>query len=120
MLFCDFVAETEEGIALEFDEGLALFAVEVIMLWVAIVMFVDTASIEFKASQETGVDEFFEGTVDGGSGDVVGCAFGGKLFDELIGIEVFVVGEDAFDEELALFGVPEAAALEVFLEPFDG
>lgn len=72
MLFGDFVAETEEGVALEFDEGLALFAVEVIMLWVAIIMFVDAASIEFKTAQETGVDKFFEGAVDGGSGDVVG------------------------------------------------
>jgi hypothetical protein len=107
----DFVTKPDNFIAGKFDQLSTLGAVQVVVFGVAVVEFVHASTVEFEAMEETCVDEFLEGSINGGTRDVVVRAFGGELIDKQIGIEMLVSVEDLFEQELFLGGVPESAGL---------
>lgn len=98
---------------------MALGAVKVIVLWVAVVVLIDGATVELKASKEPCINEFFECPVHSRPRYVVGAPFSRELVHQLIGVEMLVMAEDSFDQEASLFGISLSTALQVFLETLD-
>ncbi len=93
-------------------------AVEMIMFRVAIVMLVDTATVQFKSPQESCIDEFVQRAIDGGATDVVMLPFPRKLFDELVGIKVLVATKDLLNQKTALLGFPQSPADQILFKTF--
>ena len=112
----DLLPQLGQLLGLELEQIMALDAVKVIVLGVAIIVFVDAAAVEFKTPQQAGIDELFQRAVDRRAADVVVFAFPGKLIDELVGVEVFVMAEDLFDQVSTLLSLSQPAAEQVFLE----
>lgn len=111
----NFIPDSNEFIAGKFDELTTLGAVQVVVLGVSVVKFVHASTVEFEAMEQTCVDEFLEGSIDGWAGDVVGSTPGGELIDQQIGIEMLVSIENLFEQELFLGGVPKSTGLEELL-----
>jgi len=95
---------------------MALFAVEMVVLGIAIVVFVNRPAIQFEFPQQTGIHEFSQGAIDGRTADVSGVSFGGQLRNKLVGIEMLVMAEDKLDQDPPLLGIPHPATLEVLRE----
>jgi len=119
LLLGDFFEKFRNCIASEFDQFVTLGAVEMIVLRVAIVVFVNAASIKLETSQKSRVNKFFERPVNSGSRYVVEAPFARKLVHQLVGVEMLMVAKDPFDEKTPLLGVSLASALKVLLEPLD-
>jgi hypothetical protein len=111
------VPQFDEIVALEFEEPVALFTIQVVMLGIAVVVFVDSPSVQFELPQQAGIDELGQGPIDRRTADVSGVSLGGKLRNELVGVEVLVMAENVVDQDPSLFGVPHSAALEVLGKP---
>jgi hypothetical protein len=75
MLPRDLVTQLRELLRLELKELVASHAVEMVVRWITIVVFIDATTVELKAAQQTRVHEFFERTVYRWSTDVVGITF---------------------------------------------
>ena len=118
MLGRDFFEECGDVFVAEFDELAAFFADEVIVLWVAVVVFVDFAVIGAgDFANESGVFEFADGAIDGGAADATAVAAGlCEACDDAIAVEVFVFGEDFADDSFAFLGEAFAARAEEFTE----
>ena len=71
---------------LELDDPSALFADEMVVEWIAVVVVEDRPGTEFDPPEETGINEFGERTVDGGATDAFACL--PQFLDELFGVEV--------------------------------
>ncbi len=104
MLTSNFVAQLGELFGLKLKQLVTSDAVKVIVRWVTVVVFIHTATIEFKASQQTGINELFECSIDSWSANVVRLAFARELVDQLVGIEMLVAAEDLLNEESSLVG----------------
>lgn len=118
MLGRDFFEESGDVIISKFDEFVAFFADEVIVLWVPVVVFVDFAVISASDfANESGVFEFADGAVDGGAADATTVtAWLSKTGDDAVAVEVFVVGEDFADDGFAFLSETFAARAEEFTE----
>ena len=102
------VADTDDLIACKFDKFPAFSAVEVIVLGVTVVQLVHAAAFEFEAVQQSGVYKFFKSSVDSWSRNVVRRAFGRKLVDQQICVEMLVAIEDLFEQEFFLGSVSQS------------
>ena len=111
----DLISQADEFFAGEFDQLTAFGAVQVVVFGITVVQFVHASTVEFEAVEESCVYEFLEGSIDGRPRDVVIRTSRGKLFDQQIGIEVFVAVEDLFEQELFLRCISKSATLEEFL-----
>jgi hypothetical protein len=120
MLPRDLVAQLCELLGLKFQQLMAGDTVEMIMGWIAVIVFVDTATVEFKAPQQSRVDKFFQCAVNGGATDIAGLALAGQLVDQLVGIKVFVPGENLFDQKTPLVRFAQTAALQILFESLNG
>lgn len=116
----DLVSQADEFFAGEFDQLPAFGAVQVVVFGIAVIQFVHASAVEFEAVEESCVYEFLEGSVDRWPRDIVLRASRGELFDQQIGIEVFVSVEDLIEQELFLRRITQAAAFEEFLVAFQG
>jgi hypothetical protein len=95
--FCDRFSDLQQFRAREFDQFPAFCAVQMVMLGVPVVVFVDTATVQFETIQQAGIDELAQGSIDSWSGDIVRGALGRELFHQLIGVKMFVAIENLFD-----------------------
>jgi hypothetical protein len=87
------------------------------VVWrIAIVVFVDAAAIQLKATQKPGVDKLFERSVDGGPRYVIGRALAGQLFDQLVGVKVLMMAEDLVDQKSTLIRIAQITTLQVLLK----
>lgn len=116
----DLIPQSNEFLAGEFDQLSAFGAVQVVVFGVAVVQFVHASAVEFEAVEESCVYEFLEGSVDGRPRDIVIRASRGELFDQQIGIEMFVSVEDLIEQEFFLRRISQPAALEEFLVSLQG
>src|SRR5262245_49232996 len=105
-----------QGRTLEFDHLAAGAALEVFVLRVAVIVLVALARPQFQLAQQSGIDQFLEGAVDGGAAGLIAALL--QRVDELIGVEVVVLLEDVVDQIALLFGVAlrPGAAGQVFAE----
>jgi hypothetical protein len=110
------VAQFDEIVALEFEQPMALLAVEMVVLGIAVVVFVNGPAVQFEFPQQTGIHELGQGAIDGRTAYVSRFSLGGKLRNKLVGIEVLVMAEDILDQDPPLLGVPHPATLEVLRE----
>ncbi len=78
----NFISDSNEFIAGKFDELATLGAIQVVVFGVSVVEFVHASTVEFEAMEQTSVDEFLEGSIDGWAGDVVGRTARGELIDQ--------------------------------------
>ena len=115
----DGVAEFEEFVALEFVELFALFAVQVVVLGVAVVVFEDGAAVEGELSQQAGFYEFVEGSIDRRPTDSPSVAPLRQLFQELVGVEMFVMAEDVIDQQAAGLRHSHPTALQVLFKTLE-
>lgn len=120
MLAGDGVSQLQQLIALEFDQLVTFRAIEMIMLWIAIIMFVHATAIEFKFAKKARFDKLVKRTIDGWATDVIVLSFAGQLVDQLIGIKMFMMLEDLFDQIATLVCIAQAATLQVLFEALLG
>jgi len=112
----DFIADFDDLFAGELDQFPALGTVQMVVFGISIVEFIHAPAVEFEAVKQPGVDELTKGAIDGGAGHVIRATLGGKLIDQLIGIEVLMPIEDLFEQILFLVGIPKASRLkELFI-----
>ena len=87
-----------------------------LVLRVAVVMFVKRSTPHIEFSQQAGIDEFSQGSVDSRSADMPFQAFSREPLDQLVRVEVVVLAEDFVDQVAPLFGIAHPATLQVFIK----
>lgn len=120
MLAGNLFAKPYQFVRLEFCQLAAFDAVEMVVLGVAIVVFVNAATVEFETSQKPCVDEFFERSVDSWAADVVRVPLARQLVDQLVGIEMLVSAKDLFDQKDLLLCLAQSATKQVLFKPLNG
>jgi hypothetical protein len=86
---------------LKLDHLIALLTVKMLVLWVTVVVFVESPRADFQPAKHSGIDQFVQGPVDGGSADAEMLALYGV--DKLVGVEVIVLAEDVSHQLALLF-----------------
>jgi hypothetical protein len=119
MRSCNLVPKPNDIITCEFDEFSALSAVQVIVFGISVVQLVHASTVEFEAVEESCVDEFLEGSVDGWSGNVIRRTTRGKLLNQQISVEMLVPIKYLFEKELLLRGISQSAGLQELLVAFE-
>lgn len=117
MLVGDLIAKLDELFVLELEQPITLGAVEMIVLRIAVVVFINGAAVEDKFAQESRIDEFRQRAINGRTADMARLPAGRQLLHELIGVEMLVPREDVLDQRQPLLRDPHAATLEEFDEP---
>jgi len=105
------IANSVQVGTLKFDQLIADRAMQVIVLGVAIVVFVDGSAAEGHAAQQPGIDEFVECAINGRPADLVAFGLLREIDNQLFGIEVIVPLEDMIDQNPPLLGDPLSLAL---------
>ncbi len=95
---------------------MALCTVKVVVLRVAVVVLVNTSTVQLETSQESRIDKFFQSAINGRPRYVVGTPFPWELVHQLVGVEMLVVAEDSFNQETPLFGISLPTALQILFE----
>ena len=114
------IPQANQFVALKLDQSLAFRAVQMVMLRVAVVVFVDRTPFERKTAQQARLDELIERAIDGGPSDAARMPAMRELFQQRIGVEVIVTFEDVFDQQTLRLRKPLAATLQVFFESLQG
>lgn len=105
------ITNGDERVTLKLNQFSTLRAVQMIVLRVAVIQFVDRTAIELKTLQQSCINEFSQGPVNRGGADVILFPSTGQTVDQLIGVEVIVLLKDRLDQEPPLRGLPQAAGL---------
>ena len=105
-----------ECFTLELDHRPALLADEVVVEGVAVVVVEDGSRAEFDPPQQARVHQFRQRAVNGRAADALARRL--EFLDELIGVEVRVLGEDVVEQLALLLGEPLRlrTAGEIFAE----
>lgn len=93
-----------QGRTLELNHSTALFAQEVVVKGVTVVVVVNDAVAQFDAAEQPSVDQLGQGAVDGGPADPPPRMF--EFVDQLLGIEVVMPGKYMLEQLALLFGEP--------------
>src|SRR5262249_29884005 len=96
MLGGDVLQGRLDRLRLEFDHLVAALADQVFVLRVAVVVLVDSPLANFNSPQQPGVDQLRESAIDRWPADAQ--AGGLDIADQLVGIEMLVLGEDVLDQ----------------------
>ncbi len=99
---------------------MALDAIEMIVLWVTIIVFIHASTIEFKAAKQPCVDEFVESPVNRGAAYVILLPLSRQLVDQLIGIEVLVSTKNLFHQKASLLRFSQTSTAQILLKPLIG
>ena len=115
----DAVVEEIDVIIFELDDFAAIDADEMVVGRfvdeVGVESFLVAAEVNF--AEQSGIDEEFDGAVDGGSGGGKVLALG--ALEEFFGGKVFVLGESELDDRFALLGVAHTFLPYVCIELVD-
>lgn len=121
VLASDRFAKFGQLFTLELDQCVALLAIEVVVLGVAVVVFVNCAAAEGHFHQQPCLDEFVQCAIDGRSTDFAARFLHDRIpleiLHQLIGVEVLVPREDEVDQSPPLLRGPLPLALQIFLKP---
>ena len=107
-------------LVLEFEQPVALRAVEMVVLGIAVVVLIDGPAVEDELAEQARIDEFAERAIDGRPADVPRVPAGRELLHELVGVEMLVPREDVLDQGQPLLRDAHAAALQILDEPVAG
>jgi len=108
----NFVPQGDESLVLELQQPVALGAMEVVVLWIAVVMLIDGASVEHELPKQPRIHKLRQRPVDGRPADVTRLPGLWQLLHELVRVEVLVVAEDMVHQRQPLRRDPHAAALQ--------
>lgn len=105
-----------DGGVLKLDHFATLGALEMIVLGVAIIVFVEGAGSEFKFSEKASIDKFIEGSISCGPADFKACSL--HIRNKSFCIEVIMVAEDKANHIslLACEALGFVTCVQVFLE----
>lgn len=106
MIRSDLVAKPHQLFVLELEQLPAPRAIQVVVLGVAVVMFVNRPAIELETAKQARIDELSERPIDGCRTDVIGLASSWQTIDQFVGVEVIVLAKYQFDQVTALAGLP--------------
>ena len=109
--------QLRQRVALKLNQLSALSAVEVIVLWIAVIVFVNTSPVQLETVQQPGVDELFKRPVDRRLTDVVFVTLTRQIFNQRVSIEMLVPGEHLLNQETTLLGLPQPTNLKVLFKP---
>ena len=87
---------------LKLDHLAALFAVQVLVLRIAVIVFVERPRSDLQPAQQARVDELGERAIDRRPADADAGLF--HVVDELLGVEMVVLAEDVMDHVALLAG----------------
>ncbi len=110
------LTESLEFFTLEFDQFIANGAVQMIVLRVAVIVFVDRSAAKVHPPQEPRIDQFVECSVNGGPANLAALRLLGQVENQFLGIKVVVALENEVDQDLPLLSDPLAFALQEFAE----
>jgi hypothetical protein len=113
------LAQPQQLIAGEFEQLVALGALEMIVLRIAVIVFVHGPAAENHFPQQAGFDHFGQRAVNRRPAHFAGSRGAAQVQEQLIGVEMLVPPGNLFDEDAALLGNSLAARLQKFLEPFE-
>jgi hypothetical protein len=95
------VADLLEIVAAELDQLVAFLAMQVIVLRVTVVVFVDFASLEIHLTQQPRLDQLGECAIDARSARRLSPTRLAQLREQIVGIEMIVTAEDLLNNESA-------------------
>ena len=102
-IFRNCVADRGHFVAMEFDELIATFAEQMVVLRVTVIVFVNGTIIEAHFTKQTGIDKFAQRTIDRGPTDFGKALFSASQFGEKIfSIKVFVMAENLLQNGTSL------------------
>ena len=92
--FCNGISNLQNIGTRELDQLPAFSAIQMIVLGVTIVMFVNTSSVQFESIQQPSIGKFSQRTVNRRPGNIVGFPFGREVLHQLIGVKMLMTIED--------------------------
>jgi hypothetical protein len=110
------IPQFHQRIALKLEQLAASSAVEVIVLGISVIEFVNRPAIQLKALQQPGVDEFAERAIDRRRADVVLFAPPGQTINQLVGIKMIMFLKYGVDQEPPLTRLSQTTSLQILLE----
>ena len=113
------ISNSSQVLAVKFNQLATDLAVQMIMLWISIIMFINSPTLEVHLAQQASLHQLFKSSINGCSTNLFQTIFR-KILNELFDIKMVMTPENMIDQCTAGFGDPFAAALEVFLEPLLG
>ncbi len=113
----DRIADTFELVTLKLDQLITDGAVQVIMLWIAIVVLIDPSSAEYHPSQQARLNQFVQRPVDRGPTDFSACFLLGQIINQFFGIKMVVPLKDMLDQHLPLLRDPLPFTLQILGKP---
>jgi len=114
----DLVSERDQLFATKFDQFPAPCTVQVVVLGIAVVQFVDHPAVKLEAVQQARVDELSKCPIDRGGTDVVLFSLAGEFIDQFVRVEVLVLSKDRLHQKLPRLGLPLTLALQILLKAF--
>jgi len=106
-------------LAVEFDQLVALLAMQVVMLRVAIVMLKDPPAAQIHTPQEPRIDHFTERPVDSWTADLPGTDLVSQISDQVVGIKMLVLPKDLLNDHPPLPRIAHPLTLEILFEPIE-
>ena len=107
-------------VAGKLDQLVALRAVQVIVLRVAVVVFVNAPAAERHLPQQAGFDEFGQRPVDRRPADLLRADEFAQLGQQIVGVEMLVPGKHLLDDDPPLLRDPLPFALQIFFQTLHG
>lgn len=116
MLDTDFFKQLGEWFALELEQLATTCAVQMVVLRVTVIVFVDRASLELEAFQQPGVDKFTQRTIDRRAADIVLGPFARQAVNQFVGIKMVVMAKDLIHQRFPLAGLSKPTRLQILLK----
>lgn len=116
----DRIANALDLVAVELDQLVTDFAVQMVVTGIAVFVLVDASPAQGHLADQAGLGQLAEGAVDRRAAHL---ALGDQLLQmvhQLVGVEVVVMAEDLLDDEAALLSDPLPPRLEKLHEPILG
>jgi hypothetical protein len=110
------ISNSSQFLAVKFDQLAADLAVQMIVLRISVIVFINGSTFEVHLSQQASLHQLFKGAINGCSTNLFQTVFG-KILNEIVDIKMVMTPENMIDQRTPGFGNPFAAALKVFLKP---
>lgn len=112
----DRVAQLFQGVTVKLDEPVADLAVEMIVVGVTVLVFVDAPVAQRHLLEQSGLDQFAESPINGRPADLALRDQVAQMLHKLFDVKMVVMTEDLFDDLLTLPGDSLAATLQELSE----
>lgn len=107
----DLIPNLRQCFALELEQLATARAIQVIVLRISVIKFVDSAAVQLKAFQQPCIDEFAKRAIDRRRTDIILFATARQAINQLVSVKVIMLPEDGVDQELALAGLTQPSGL---------